>query len=204
MIPDVMKGTILWPLVTIFSYLRFLLAFVLSLPYLLFCLIALKNPLNDFENFYSSLSRYSLLGKYIFSGLIGLYVPYTGSISPVVEELSKGMCRVVMEDYPWLRNSFSSLHAVALTNLGEAVGGIAVFAALQKQKHLRAIPVAITTTFIAKARGRILGTTQIDRDLSEGEIKLVSSLHDFRGTLVATVSVTWKISLRGNLKEKTR
>ena len=70
---------------------------------------------------------------------------------------------------------------------------------------MRAIPVALTTTFIAKARGRITGTAEIKaEDLkTEGEISVVSNMYDQRNTLVATVVVTWKVSQR-NPKTMTK
>jgi hypothetical protein len=107
---DAVKGFIIWPFVTLFSYARFTLAGIFSSPFLLSALLSGKNPLSDFSGMFNGLLLVPL-GKYFFSGLVGVYAPYQGSILPVVQQLKNGTCIATMEDWPWLRNPFSSVHA---------------------------------------------------------------------------------------------
>lgn len=65
-------------------------------------------------------------GKAVFSRLIGLAAPYTSTIGAVVTELSSGHSKVVMKDKRSVRNHLSSVHAIALVNLADLAGNVAL------------------------------------------------------------------------------
>ena len=100
---DALKSCLIWPFVILFSYVRFLFACIFSSPFLIFTILKGKNPLSDFTGMFNSILKFPL-GKYLFSGLISFYAPYTSSILPVVNELTSDTCVVTMRDWPWLRN----------------------------------------------------------------------------------------------------
>ena len=74
---------------------------------------------------WSSFSRLPF-GRRLFNVLIGITVPYARSIAPEVVELSPGQTRARMADRRRVRNHLRSLHAVALTNLAELTGNLAL------------------------------------------------------------------------------
>ena len=74
------------------------------------------------------------------------------STSPRVRELRPGFCRVEMTERRGLQNPFNSLHAVALTNVGELASGLVLMDVLQKQK-LRGIVTKLETEYFRKAKG---------------------------------------------------
>ena len=187
---DAVIAALLWPFVTVFQYLRFVLGTLIALPFLIatrpkrhFDLVSVLAPLP--------------LGIYVFSGIIGFYAPYSATIAATVLELNPKKCVVTFGDWPWLRNPFSSVHAVALANAGELSSGLLMVSALQKTK-LRAIPNSISTTYLKKARGTIKAVSEAVT-LEEGKTKDVevsASLYDSKGVLVAVTKVCWAVSPR--------
>ncbi len=71
-------------------------------------------------------------GKLLFSMIVGVLSPYTGTICAKVEELEPGYCKVRMRHWFWVGNPFGSIHAFALGNLGEMASGLPFLAGLPK------------------------------------------------------------------------
>mmetsp|Transcript_9291 Transcript_9291/g.18118 ORF Transcript_9291/g.18118 Transcript_9291/m.18118 type:complete len:207 (-) Transcript_9291:117-737(-) len=138
-------------------------------------------------------------GKTLFSALLGFVAPYSASIGAYVENLELNSVTVTMQDRPWLRNPFSSVHALALANLGELASGLATLSTLQNLKHVRGIPVRVDTVYKKKARGVITCKSSLTKLLSEiseldGEVekKVESVMTDAKNDVVAVTEVTWK------------
>jgi len=53
------------------------------------------------------------------------------SVNPRVRELREGYCRTEITEKFKLKNPFNSIHAVALTNVGELTSGLCVMATLE-------------------------------------------------------------------------
>ena len=95
-------------------------------------------------------------GAVIFSKLVGAAAPYTGSIDARVRELRRGYARVELADRRKVRNHLASLHAIALANLAELTGNIAV--AYTLPDDARFIVAGMKIDYLEKARGPITGT----------------------------------------------
>jgi acyl-coenzyme A thioesterase PaaI-like protein len=94
------------------------------------------------------------LGRRIFSRTIGKLAPYTGSIPATVLTLERGRSTVRLEDRPKVRNHLRCVHAVALVNLAELAGNVAL--AYSMPGDARFIVAGISIDYVKKARGPIL------------------------------------------------
>ena len=92
-------------------------------------------------------------GKAVFSKAIGRMAPYTGSIDARVRELQRGFAKVSMNDKRALRNHLKSVHAVALVNLVELTGNLALVYSLPDDA--RFIVSGLSVEYLKKARGTI-------------------------------------------------
>lgn len=98
-------------------------------------------------------------GKRIFSRLVGRLAPYTGTLGAVVQELGEGHSRVTLTDRKAVRNHLSCVHAVALANLVELTGNLAL--AYSLPDDARFIVAGMNLDYLKKARGTITGECRI-------------------------------------------
>lgn len=94
-------------------------------------------------------------GKLMFSQLIGRTAAYTGTIRATVDELRPGYAKASMRDRAKLRNHLRSVHAIALANLAELTGNIAL--AYSMPDDARFIVAGLSIEYVKKARGTIVG-----------------------------------------------
>ena len=133
-------------------------------------------------------------GKALFNTLIGLFVPYTGTIGCRVQELGPGNSRVELSDHRKVRNHLKSIHAIALANLGEVTSGLPLLCALGKD--MRAIIVNLHIEYVKKARGCLTATADFDPDRvrTPGRHEVKTIIYGEPGVEVANVTTTWLVS----------
>lgn len=133
-------------------------------------------------------------GARLFSRWISKHVPYTGSVRPEVLELAPGFARVRMRDRPELRNHLSSLHAIALCNLAELTGNLALGYSLPQNS--RFIITSIRIDYLKKARGPIVASCHCDvpKSNERRECELHVQMRDENDVLVSEARVTTLIS----------
>lgn len=97
-------------------------------------------------------------GRKLFSRAVGMAAPYTSTIHAKVEQLRVGYAEVRMLDRPSLRNHLASVHAVALVNLAELTGNVAL--AYSLPDDARFIVAGLSIEYLKKARGTIRATSE--------------------------------------------
>ena len=132
-------------------------------------------------------------GRWLFNRFLSRYNPYSGSIGATITHLEPGFVRAELRDRRAVRNHLHSVHAIALTNFGELVSGLALLSSLPD--GVRGIPTDIHTTFLKKARGRLTAECRVQPPASFDDIdfEVHSAITDSDGDTVATTRVSWRL-----------
>jgi acyl-coenzyme A thioesterase PaaI-like protein len=124
-------------------------------------------------------------GKLLFSRLIGRMAPYTGTIHAQVTVLRPGYAEVEMADRRGLRNHLDCVHAIALANLAELAGNVALAYGLPDDA--RFIVSGMEIEYMKKARGTItaIGEPPVPRTNARAAFDVPVRLVDGGGDEVA-------------------
>lgn len=123
-------------------------------------------------------------GKRLFSEFVGRAAPYTGTMGARVVDLQRGRAVVRLPDRPQVRNHLRCVHAIALANLAEMTGNLALGYSLADDA--RFIVAGIEMRYLAKARGDITATAEspIPSGALRQNYDVVVEMCDPRGELV--------------------
>ena len=94
-------------------------------------------------------------GHWLFTSAICFKAPYFGSISPLIEVLEPGRCVARLRRHRGITNHIGSVHAIAMCNLAELVGGMMTEVSLPDS--MRWIPKGMTVEYVKKAMDTIRG-----------------------------------------------
>ena len=95
-------------------------------------------------------------GKWLFSNLVCLKAPYFASIRPCIETLEPGRGIATLQHRRAVTNHIGTVHAIALCNLAEFVGGLACDVSIPAS--MRWIPKGMTVAYLKKAVGTMRAT----------------------------------------------
>jgi acyl-coenzyme A thioesterase PaaI-like protein len=134
-------------------------------------------------------------GDRLFSRVFAWFVPYSGTVGAVVRQLEPGYCRVTAVDRSSLRNHLSSIHAVALVNLGEMTSGLAMTMALPA--NVRGIVTEIGGSFAKKARGDLVAESRVSVPTVGEEpvdTRVETVITNRTGETVAVIHTIWRLA----------
>lgn len=99
----------------------------------------------------------------------------------------------MLRDRRTVRNHLHSVHAMALSNLGELVTGLALMNSLPD--NTRGILTGFSIDYMKKARGRLTAECRcsIPADNAEQTVVLAGEITDRAGDVVATMQAHWLI-----------
>ncbi len=128
-------------------------------------------------------------GTQMFSRLVGILAPYTGSMGASVVELERGRSRVQLRDRRSVRNHLRCVHAIALANLAELAGNIVV--AYSLPDDARFIVSGLSIEYVKKARGTLTATCEIEVPSSNqrADIQVPVIIRDAGGDVVARATL---------------
>ncbi|HUP88053.1 MAG TPA: DUF4442 domain-containing protein [Longimicrobiales bacterium] len=133
-------------------------------------------------------------GRALFGLILKRGIPYTATIKPEVARVEPGFARVEVEDRRRIRNHLNSIHAIALANLGELSGGLAMTATLPPS--VRGILTGLRAEYHKKARGRLASECRCSIPVVTGTVdfEVQSFITDASGDRVATITALWRLS----------
>ena len=132
-------------------------------------------------------------GTWLFSKLFSRFIPYSGTVSPEILELSPGRAVIAIEDRRRVRNHLRCVHAIALANLGEMSTGLAL--GFGMPDGTRSILVRLSCEYLKKARGRLVATAEAPPVDSAGtrDYEVTSLIRDGNDEVVARTVAVWKV-----------
>lgn len=132
-------------------------------------------------------------GKWIFSRIVGIAVPYTGSIAANVVLLEPGRGIITLKERRKVSNHLRSVHAMALANLAEMVTGLTLLNSLPD--GTRGILTSMQIQYHKKARGLLMAecVCEIPENNEERELQLLGEIKNESGEVVASATTTWRI-----------
>ncbi|MDH3831707.1 MAG: DUF4442 domain-containing protein [Gammaproteobacteria bacterium] len=137
-------------------------------------------------------------GKWLFSWLLGRFVPYTGTLGACIEVLEPGHSVVRLSDRRKVRNHLRSVHAMALANLGEMASGLALMNSLPD--NARGILAGFNIEYLKKARGELLAECrcEVPASNSESEVSVLCEIRNTDGDIVTVARAQWLIGPEKN------
>lgn len=133
-------------------------------------------------------------GNVVFSKIVGQFIPYTGSISPIVLEIENGRSQVLLSDKRSVRNHLDCIHAIALANVGEFCTGLSVISQLSEKA--KAILVKIEVEYLKKARGDLIAETNfhLSSDITQDtDYSVESFIRNQQNEVVCKVTAVWRV-----------
>jgi acyl-coenzyme A thioesterase PaaI-like protein len=125
----------------------------------------------------------------LFTKAVGLAAPYTSTIGAHVEVLRKGHAEVTLKDRRAVRNHLDCVHAIALCNLAELAGNVAV--AYSLPDDARFIVAGLSIEYLKKARGTIRAVVDapVVETSARREYDVLVRMLDARGEEVARANL---------------
>jgi acyl-coenzyme A thioesterase PaaI-like protein len=154
------------------------------------------NPIRDLWDRLSGLPG----GRTLFSRAVGMMAPYTGTIRAKVVDLGRGRSEVRMDDRRFVRNHLRSVHAIALANLAELTGNVAL--AYSMPDDARFIVAGIDLDYVKKARGPITGRCEcpVPESSERCEYRVPVTLHDASGDVVVRATLRTLVGPKRHLE----
>ncbi|MDX1451750.1 MAG: hotdog fold domain-containing protein [Oleiphilaceae bacterium] len=139
------------------------------------------------------LSAFEQFGAEQFSKMVCQMAPYFSTINPVFVELKPGYSEARIPKVREIENHIGTVHAIAMCNAAELVGGTLTDATLPE--GMRWIPKGMTVQYLAKAKTDLRAVATAEGvDFTEAGDKVVAvDIFDTAGTRVFHADITMDV-----------
>lgn len=137
-------------------------------------------------------------GLRLFSRLVTFKAPYFSSIRPVFLALEPGYAKARISNRRSVRNHLGTVHAIAMANLCEFVGGTLMEVSISPK--MRWIPRGMTIRYLGLARSDLTAECRIDDyDWNVAQdVLLQLCVKDTSGTVVSEAEIPMYVSPRAS------
>ncbi|MGJ4728247.1 hotdog fold domain-containing protein [Luteimonas sp. SDU101] len=137
-------------------------------------------------------------GRWLFSRLVCWKAPYFSSIAPRIVSLAPGRGEATVRHRRRVSNHLGTVHAIALCNLAEFIGGLTTDASIPAT--MRWIPRGMAVEYLKKARGAmraVAAPLEAPREAADGyELPVRVEVFDPAGELVFRATIRMWVSPR--------
>lgn len=139
------------------------------------------------------LQMFEKMGPEAFSAGVAQLAPYFQSIDPLVTEVKPGYCEAVLKNQKKVQNHLGCIHAIAMCNAAELVGGIAT--EVSTPDDTRWIPEGMKVEYLVKAKTDLLVKCEAeDIDFTQtGKIDVPVAAYNDEGVKCFTALITMNV-----------
>jgi acyl-coenzyme A thioesterase PaaI-like protein len=134
------------------------------------------------------------MGRWLISKIVCFNAPYFSSIKPVFIKVRPGEVEITVKKRRAVHNHFKTVHAIAMCNAAELVGGVCLDVSLDD--NFRWIPVGMEVKYLKMAKSNLRAVCKIEQfDWNEGQdIVMPVGVFDINGEEVFHADITMRIS----------
>lgn len=135
-------------------------------------------------------------GLWIFSKLVCIKAPYFASVRPVFIQLEPGFARARIKKRRAVTNHLGTVHAIAIANLCEFVGGTLMEISISRE--MRWIPRGMNIRYLGLAKTNLIAECKIDdwNWREQQDVLLKITVCDESGNIVSEAEIPMYVSTR--------
>ncbi|TAL26350.1 MAG: DUF4442 domain-containing protein [Aquabacterium sp.] len=134
-------------------------------------------------------------GRWLFTRGVLFKAPYFSTIRPRLVDYREGFAQFALPDRRAVHNHLGTVHAIAMCNLAELCGALALDA--NTPGHLRWIPKGMTVQYLKKAQGDLLGTCEVAAEaVRPGDVTATVHVTDRNQVEVFRADITFYVSAK--------
>ena len=100
------------------------------------------------------------LGRFFVSKMVCLKAPYFSTIKPIFTKIEPGYVQIQFKNRRKVQNHIRTVHAIAMCNAAELVGGVCLDVSLDAK--LRWIPIGMEVKYLKLAKTDLIAECKID------------------------------------------
>lgn len=138
----------------------------------------------------------NVVGRYVMSKAFCFVAPYFGSIKPLFVDVQAGRVELILKKRRSVTNHIKTVHAIAMCNAAEAVGGGCIDVSLDAK--YRWIPVGMEVKYLKMAKTDLRAICEYPdyQNITEGDVIMPVGVFDENGEEVFHADIKMRVSAK--------